>query len=180
MATGSFVERVAEAAGLRVERFPIGFRPLTEALASGRAKVAGEESGGFAWAPFAYDKDGILAGALLAEVAASHRLGARGRLRELERRHGRSACGRAAVPRRPEHEAALGRIAAAPPRHFDGSRVRAEPTPGGVVLGLDDGFAILRTSGTEPLVRVYAEAGGPRKLAARLSAAAALLTRAAR
>jgi len=180
VATGSLVERVAEAAGLEVERHPIGFRPLTEALASGRARVAGEESGGFAWAPFAYDKDGILAGALMVEAATAHRHGLRGRLRELERLHGRSACGRSAVALRAGHERALARLVEAPPRRFDGSRVSAEATPGGVLLRLEDGFTILRASGTEPLVRCYAEAPGPRRLAARLAAAAALLTRTAR
>jgi phosphomannomutase len=180
VATGTLVEHVAADAGLPVTRHPIGFRCLTEALTSGAAKLAGEESGGFAWAPFTHDKDGILAGVLMVEVAAGHRFGVRGRLRELERRHGRSACGRSAVTRRPSHARALERLATAPPRRFDGSAVRAEPTPGGVVLHLADGFAIVRASGTEPLVRIYAEAPDPRRLTARLAATAALLTRAAR
>ncbi|MDH3685464.1 MAG: hypothetical protein OEP95_04520 [Myxococcales bacterium] len=180
VATGSLVERVAADAGLDVVRCPIGFKPLTEALASGRASLAGEESGGFAWAPFSHDKDGILAGALIAEVASSHRHGLRGRLEQLEKRHGRSACGRSAVVRRPGHLEGLRRLEEAPPSRFDRSPVRAEKTPGGIVLHLSDGFALLRTSGTEPLVRLYAEAPDPRKLAARLTAAAALLTRASR
>ena len=46
----------------------------------------------------------------------------------------------------------------------------------GVHLALPDGFVMLRASGTEPLVRIYAEAPGPRRLARRLAAGAALLT----
>jgi phosphomannomutase len=42
-------------------------------------------------------------------------------------------------------------------------------------LGLDDGFLMLRPSGTEPLLRVYGEARGPRLLRRRLAAGAALL-----
>ena len=180
VATGTLVERVAEAAGLAVTRHPLGFGPLTAALESGAAVLAGEESGGFAWAPFCHDKDGLLAGALIAEVAASHRGGIDGQLRELRRVHGTAACGRRAVRRGPGHTSALQRLREAPPALFDGSRVRAETTPGGAVLRLDDGFAIVRASGTEPVVRLYAEAPSEGRLASRLAAAAALLARAAR
>jgi len=45
----------------------------------------------------------------------------------------------------------------------------------GLHLTLDDGFLMLRLSGTEPLLRVYAEARGPRLLRRRLLAGAALL-----
>ena len=45
----------------------------------------------------------------------------------------------------------------------------------GLRLALDDGFAMLRMSGTEPVLRVYAEAPDPRELERRLAAAAALV-----
>jgi phosphoglucomutase len=180
VATGSLVERVAGELGLEVKRHPIGFRPLTEALVGGDATLAGDESGGFAWAPFTHDKDGILAAMLVVEMASGMRGTLRGRLAELERRHGSSACGRRAVPLDDRQVRAVERLASAPPRRFDGSRVRAEKTPGGVVLGLEDGFAVLRCSGTEPVVRLYAEAPGRVALEGRLAAAARLLTRAGR
>ena len=47
----------------------------------------------------------------------------------------------------------------------------------GLRLVLDDGFLLLRLSGTEPLLRVYAEAPGARRLRRRLEAGAALLPR---
>jgi phosphoglucomutase len=56
---------VARHYGLVCLRRPIGFKHLTELLAAGRVDVAGEESRGFAWAPFARDKDAVLAGCLV-------------------------------------------------------------------------------------------------------------------
>lgn len=173
IATGSLVEAVAREHGLDVERHPIGFKHLSRALAEGRADVAGEESGGFAWEPVARDKDGILACALFAELASA--ASPRERLRALERRHGRRVCGRVAHPARPAARARLGALASSPPSRIGGAPVRAVDLRDGVWLRFDDGFVMLRASGTESALRVYAEAPNARALAARFDAGAQLL-----
>jgi phosphomannomutase len=158
----------------------VGFGPLSELLCAGEATLAGDESGGFAWAPFAREKDGILAAALLAERAALEGAPLRAALRDLERRFGPSACGREALPGAARLAPALARLAAAPPERFDGSAVRAAETEGGLRLDLaDGGFVLWRSSGTEPVLRLYAEAPSARALRRRLRAARALLARAA-
>lgn len=177
-ATGGLVERVARDHGLRVTVHPLGFKHLSAALLAGEADVAGEESGGFAWAPFAYDKDGILAGALVAELAAGESL--RRRLRLLQRRLGASASGRIATPVSPGVLRALERLASAPPERVGHAHVREALCCDGVRLVLDDGFVMFRASGTEPLVRVYADASDAAALERRLRAGLALLRRAAR
>ncbi len=175
VATGSLVERVAAHYGLPCVRRPIGFKHLTAALAAGEADVAGEESRGFAWAPFARDKDAALAGALLTEIVATTGAPLRQRLRELEARHGAPACGRLSVPLAPAARRALARLERRPPRRFDDARVSAVDDRDGLRLELEDGFVLWRASGTEPLLRVYAEAATPRALRRRLAAAAARL-----
>ena len=50
----------------------------------------------------------------------------------------------------------------------------------GLHLTLEDGFLMFRASGTEPVLRIYAEARGPRLLSRRLRVGAALLARGAR
>lgn len=177
VATGSLVERVARHYGLACERRPIGFKHLTEALAAGRADVAGEESRGFAWAPFARDKDAVLAGCLLAEIVTLTQAPLAARLAELGRRHGAPACGRLSVPAGPRVRAALAALPRRLPRRFDNARVAGLSGADGLRLELEDGFVLWRASGTEPLVRVYAEAPTPRALARRLAAAAARLGR---
>jgi phosphomannomutase len=175
IATGDLVERVARAHGLAVERHPIGFKHLSRALAEGRADVAGEESGGFAWEPIARDKDGILACALFAEMVASSGVGLRARLRALERRHGRSVCGRIALATSDASRARLAALAQAPPERVGAARVRSADLRDGVRVGLDDGFVMWRASGTEAVLRIYAEAPDARALARRFEHATALL-----
>jgi phosphomannomutase len=172
VATGSLLERVAAHYGLPCVRRPIGFKHLTAALAAGEADVAGEESRGFAWAPFARDKDAILAGALLAEIVAITGAPLRQRLHELEQRHGAPACGRLSVPYGRVAARALTRLEQHPPRRFDGARVLRVDARDGLRLSLEDGFVLWRVSGTEPLLRVYAEAPTRRALGRRLAAAA--------
>lgn len=174
IATGSLVERVAASHGLTVTRHPIGFKHFRAALASGEADLAGEESGGFAWGRFHPDKDGVLAACLLVEAAAvGPSLAVR--LAALERRHGRSHCGRVAGSVQPR---ALDRLAAlkhSPPARIDACRVRCVRDDDGLHLAFDDGFLMLRASGTEPVLRVYAEAPTRRGLSRRLARGAALL-----
>ena len=175
VATGSLPERVAAEHGLAVTRFPIGFKHLSRALWQGVADVAGEESGGFAWDAMARDKDGILACALLAELAATIRAPLRSRLAELEGRHGRSRCGRVAGRSSPRARARLARWVEAPPERVDGARVRAVDSRDGLRLAFDDGFLMLRASGTEPVLRIYAEAPDRRALERRFAAGRRLL-----
>ncbi len=175
IATGSLVERVASAHGLPVTRHPIGFKYLAASFAAGQADVAGEESGGFAWSRLSFDKDGVLAGCLLAELVAAARTSLGERLRELRRRFGPSACGRIAVEADAPARAALAACLEDPPPRVGSSPVRAVSRADGLRLGLDDGFLLLRASGTEPRLRIYAEAPDEARLARRLAAGRRLL-----
>lgn len=172
MSTGSLVERVAESHGLQVVRHPIGFKHLTHALSSGNAALAGDESGGFALAPVALDKDGVLASCLMAEIAAAAGGCLRARLDVLEERHGHSVCGRAEVPGTPDARQRLSKLVATPPGRVDGCAVREVRTEDGLYFRLDDGFVMIRASGTEPVLRLYAEASSREFLDRRLISAA--------
>jgi phosphoglucomutase len=168
IATGTLVEKVAARHGLPVERHPIGFKHLSRALADGRADVAGEESGGFAWDPLARDKDGILACALFAEIVACGG-SLRARLQQLQREHGRRTCGRVARVATAPARARLAALVATPPDRVGAARVQDVDLRDGVRLGFGDGFLMLRGSGTEPVLRLYAEASNARALAARVA-----------
>lgn len=179
-AVGSLLDRVAACHGLRATRHPVGFKHLAGELQAGRAEVAIDESGGVAFAPFALDKDGMFAGALLAESVALRRIGLAAQLAALRKRHGASAVGRRALPATDALRSALERLRAAPPKRFGRSEVGRVDVSDGLWLGLDDGFVMWRASGTEPVVRLYADAPGGQALHARLVAAERWLRREAR
>lgn len=180
-ATGALVERVARFHGLAVARHPIGFKALSGAMLAGHADVAGDESGGFAWAPMGPDKDGILAGALLVELVARTGEPIEKHVARLEARFGASACGRIALPRSERLERAIERWTESPPARIGRSAVVGVDLRFGLRLELrDGGFVMIRISGTEPSVRIYGEAADARQLALRLHAAGRLLTRSGR
>ncbi len=173
-ACGSFPQRVVEEHGLLVQRVGIGFQKLSRLLERGEAQVAGDESGGFALAPFALDKDGLLAACLLVQAAAEENLDAR--LRVLRKRIGRTYCERGAIAGTIIAMARLETLRASPPVEVAGQRVCEARGDDGLWLGFRDGFLLLRRSGTEPLIRLYAEAATRQELRARLRAAVQLLS----
>jgi len=176
LATGSLVERVARSHGLEVERHAVGFKHLSAALLEGRADLAADESGGIAWSGFGLDKDGLLAGLLLTELVA-HGTALASRLAALVRRFGPCACGRVAVPGAPGQRRVLSELTRQPPERVAGCRVLGVERSDGLHLTLRDGFLMLRISGTEPVLRVYAEAPRPDQLKRRLRAGVGLLAR---
>lgn len=175
LATGTLVEQVAREHGIAVERHPIGFKYLSGALRRGRASLAGEESGGFALGAHGIDKDGVLAACLIAELAALDPRPLGRRLRALERRYGVRTCGRTALAGDDARRARMESLRNGPPDRVDGQPVRSVDLRDGFRLELADGFVMLRDSGTEPLIRVYAEAPGRAALRRRLEAGRRLL-----
>jgi phosphomannomutase len=174
-AVGSLPERVASWHGLGVERDAVGFKHLAPALEQGRVDLAGDESGGFALRGFGYDKDGILAAGLVAELAATLGAPLRRRLAELQKRCGPCVWCCTAVAAHPRVSERLERLASDPPERIAGVAVHRVQTSDGLRLELADGFVQWRSSGTEPLIRIYAEAPHDRTLERRLRAAARLL-----
>ena len=180
-ATGTLVEKVARDHGLAVERHPVGFKYLSAAMLAGRADVAGDESGGFGFARMGPDKDGILAGALLVEFVARSGEPLETHVDRLEARFGSSACGRVAIVRSEALDRGLAKLAVAPPARIGRSALQAVDERCGLRFDLaDGGFLMIRCSGTEPMVRIYAEAGDAGQLDQRLREGARLLARAGR
>jgi phosphomannomutase len=175
MATGSLIEQVAADHGLAVSRWPVGFKHLSLAMLRGEADFAGDESGGCAWAPVGRDKDGILASLLMVDMMAREPGAIGAKLRGYERRFGLRACGRRSLPATRRTVVALERLREAPPERLGQDRVDDASSIDGLRLELPDGFAVLRASGTEPLVRLYAEASGASALDERLDLLEALL-----
>ena len=64
----------------------------------------------------------------------------------------------------------LDRLKNAPPSNVAGSKVTGLKTLDGVRIDLTDGWVMARASGTEPLLRLYAESGSRAKTQALLMA----------
>jgi phosphomannomutase len=173
--TSSLVDRVASAAGESVHETRVGFKWVAAAMCEHGALAGGEESGGYGLTHHLPNKDGVLV-ALLA--CAAHR--ARpldDRIDALVATHGSIQQGRHSVAVADDAKADIvATLRQNPPATVAGSAVDDVSTVEGVKLVLADGsWLLVRPSGTEPKLRIYAEATDRERVDELLAAGRELL-----
>mgnify|MGYP000604466803 CR=1 FL=1 len=159
VSTSSIVDRVAEAHDQTVHETAVGFKWVAEAMAEGDALMGGEESGGFGLATHVRNKDGVAVAVLAAAIAAAEPYD--DRVDALLGRHGDIVQDRVSVDCPDDRKASvLSDLEDALPDELAGSAVEDVSTVDGFKIFLADGtWLLMRPSGTEPKLRVYAEAG---------------------
>ena len=175
--TTGMVDRLGDIYGVPVFDTPVGFKHLGPVMMREDALIAGEESGGFAFRGHLPERDGILSGLMLLEMVVMTGKSVSELLDDLYERVGPHHYDRIDLPFDPANRAGVERrIAAAPPAALGGHRVAQVDTRDGVRFVLEGGgWALVRFSGTEPLLRLYAEAESPEDVRALLSAARELV-----
>ncbi|MBK9968263.1 MAG: phosphoglucomutase/phosphomannomutase family protein [Holophagales bacterium] len=161
--TSLLVDRVAARLGVPLHVTPIGFKWIAEKMLSGEVGIGGEESGGLGVSFFLPERDGVLSGLLVLEAIAHSGLSFTALLARQDREYGAFAYGRRDVRLpMPVLRAFVDGLLAAPPSSRAGARVTSVETLDGVKLLLDGrGWLLHRLSGTEPILRVYAEHEDP-------------------
>ena len=164
--TTGMLDAIAKGYGQEVIETPVGFKWVGAAIEEEGAILGGEESGGLSIGGHYGGKDGVLADLLLAEVWATHQKPLGELLRELEAKYGEFHSTRTDLHLADEPKRALmDKMKTSPPLEIAGQKIVKVVATDGVKLTLADGsWILLRASGTEPLVRIYTEAGSPEKL----------------
>lgn len=158
VATSHLVDRVAESRGLPVYETPVGFKFIGELINEDKIILGGEESAGLSIRGHYPEKDGILACLLAAEAVAARGVSLNEQLEDLYKRVGRLASGRIGVRLTPEIQASLAERLKKDPSEFGGRKiVRTNRMDGVKFIFADGSWLLMRPSGTEPLVRIYAE-----------------------
>ncbi|MBV0924348.1 phosphoglucomutase/phosphomannomutase family protein [Halomicroarcula limicola] len=170
VSTSSIVDRVAEAHDQSVHETAVGFKWVAQAMADHDALMGGEESGGFGLADHLRNKDGVLLALVTAAADSEESLDAR--VDRLLAEHGEIHQGRISVDCPEERkEPVLDELESALPESVAGEAVENVNTVDGFKIGLADGtWVLVRPSGTEPKLRVYAEASSEERLDELLSA----------
>ncbi|HEX8127660.1 MAG TPA: phosphoglucomutase/phosphomannomutase family protein [Pyrinomonadaceae bacterium] len=165
VATSHMVDRVAESRGLPVYETPVGFKFIGELINDDKIILGGEESAGLSIRGHYPEKDGILACLLAAEAVAARGASLTEQLNELYTRVGRLEAARIGVRLTPEILATLPEKLKRNPEAIGGRRVARTNRADGVKFIFEDGsWLLLRPSGTEPLVRIYAESESEKEL----------------
>jgi phosphoglucomutase len=161
VATTHLIDAVAHLHGVPAYETPVGIKYLGPLLRDDKIAAGGEESSGLTIRGHVPEKDGILACLLVAEMIAARRAPLAGQLKDLFRRVGREYRPvRMNLHLEDDAQARIVERLQGDFKEFAGRRVATVNRKDGLKLIFDDGeWILMRPSGTEPLIRVYTEAG---------------------
>lgn len=173
----SMIDRLGEKYGAPIYRTPVGFKFVGPAMVDNDCAVGGEESGGYAFRGHIPERDGPLSGLVFLEAMVHTGKTPSLLLSELQQIAGPHLFRRIDLEFHTQRSAEIREaLANAQPESLGGLRVKSEDRRDGVKYHLAGGaWAAARLSGTEPLVRLYAEAPDETSLTAILGDLRALL-----
>ena len=196
LVSSAIIDRVVGALGRELVEVPVGFKWFVDGLADGSLVFGGEESAGATFlqrdgGAWTTDKDGILLALLAAEVLAVSGESPAARYRALTAAHGEPAYARVDAPASATQRARLGHLT---PDDVTATAIAGEPIRqrlahapgngaaiGGLKVTTDSAWFAVRPSGTEDVMKVYAESfRGPEHLAVVLEEAQATVAAALR
>jgi phosphomannomutase len=160
LTTTSMVDKICAAHGLELVETGVGFKYVCAEMIKGNVILGAEESGGIGFPGHIPERDGILAGLMLLEMLATERTSVNKLVAKLEKEYGPHRYARIDTRFPLEKRAALmEHCKTNPPARLLKSPVAHVKSYDGVKYLAEDGsWLMLRGSGTEPILRIYAEA----------------------
>jgi alpha-D-glucose phosphate-specific phosphoglucomutase len=182
--TTRMVDRIARKYGRPLHECPIGFKYIADLMMEREIVIGGEESGGIGYSRYLPERDGILNALLLANVVAEEGKPLGQLVADLQSEYGPHYYGRLDLHISEEMKRqAIARAQANDTRRLGSFSILRKESLDGVKFFLDvptdgkgaEAWVLLRASGTEPLLRVYAEAASPELVSEILARAEALV-----
>lgn len=157
--TTSMAYRLGEIFDVPVYETPVGFKYVAPVMLAEKALIGGEESGGYGFRGHVLERDGILANLYFLDLIVKTGKTPSELLDYLYRKVGPHYYQRRDV-KFPEgkRQAVIERLQRSSPPSIDGVKVvKADTTDGFRLVLADTTWLLIRFSGTEPLLRIYAE-----------------------
>ena len=160
LTTTSMVDKMCADYGLPMVETGVGFKYIAAEMIKGGVLLGAEESGGIGFAGHIPERDGLLAGLMLLELLATERRDITKLAAGLEKKYGPHRYARIDAHFPLEKRAALMEYCKTkPPAKLLQSPVADIKSYDGVkYIAKDGSWLMLRGSGTEPILRIYAEA----------------------
>jgi phosphomannomutase len=172
VATTNLINALAEYHKVPLFETPVGFKYIGELIIADKIAIGGEESAGLTIRGHVPEKDGVIAGLLVAEMVAVRGKSLGVQLKELFAKVGSFYPVRENFRLTPEVKAAFTEKMKADPTELGGVKVSQIVRTDGLKLILEDGsWVCYRLSGTEPVVRAYTEARSEQGMEALKAAA---------
>jgi phosphomannomutase len=170
------LNKLGEAYGVDVHEMRVGFKNIGPKMTEVDALMAGEESGGFAFRGHIPERDGILSGLYFLEYMATTGDSPTHLLQRLINKVGPHSYHRRDIGFEAEdRERILARLNDPSLTEVAGVQILDSDTIDGKRFHVEDGWLAVRFSGTEPLLRIYAEAATPEMVTKLLDGAMAYL-----
>jgi alpha-D-glucose phosphate-specific phosphoglucomutase len=172
VATTNLINALADHHKVSLYETPVGFKYIGELIIADKIAIGGEESAGLTIRGHVPEKDGVIAGLLMAEMVATRGKSVATQLKELFAKVGSFYPVRENFRLTPEVKAAFTEKLKKDPTELSGRKVTSVVRTDGLKLILDDGsWVCYRLSGTEPVVRAYTEARNEHDMEALKAAA---------
>ena len=179
VSTTTLIDKLCAKYGLTLHVVPIGFKNICDWMLREPVLIGGEESGGIGVLGFIPERDGPLNCLLLMEAMATRRKRLEEQIAELMAEFGPHEYSRTDLrPEASKMAAIIKSLGEDNPTEIGGLQVKNIDRTDGTKFEFDgDAWLLLRASGTEPVVRVYAEAASQDKVQELIEAGVGLVER---
>jgi phosphomannomutase len=168
--TTRMLDRISARYGRKLNECSIGFKHIADLMMDREIVIGGEESGGIGYSRYLPERDGVLNSLLLANVMAEEKKPLGVLVAELQKEYGPHYYGRRDLHISDDiKNGAITRAKAEGTRKLGNYSILKKEGMDGVKFFLDastngngaEPWVLFRASGTEPLLRIYAEAASP-------------------
>ena len=164
VSSSSLVENIAQRYNLKLYETPIGFKHISALMQKEDILIGGEESGGIGYKNYLFERDGVLSALLLIEMLCAEKKGILEIIKDIEKDFGRFRYARIDIhyPQEKKNKLITTLKKDPPQRLIDKEVVEVKKYDGVKLICDDRSWLLMRLSGTEPILRIYAEARSER------------------
>ncbi|MBM4165677.1 MAG: phosphoglucomutase/phosphomannomutase family protein [Ignavibacteria bacterium] len=166
----NMVDKQCEKYKLKLNTTAVGFKHICKMMTERDVLIGGEESGGLAVKGHLPERDGVYVGLLLAEIMVKRQKKLHELVEELENEFGKHCYKRIDAHVTDEEKKSILERCERKPKFLGDEKVEMIETVDGYKFHVKNGWVLVRASGTEPLIRFYAEADSMERVEKSLDA----------
>ncbi|UCH12254.1 MAG: phosphoglucomutase/phosphomannomutase family protein, partial [Candidatus Omnitrophota bacterium] len=173
------IGKIAKDFKLELLETPVGFKHISQIMLHKDVLIGGEESGGIGFKGYIPERDGIISGLFLLEMVSVRRKSIDKIMDDVNKKYGNFYYNRLDLDLSVKRGMkVVSNLKESAPRKLLGKEILEIKTYDGIKFILKEGnWLLIRPSGTEPILRIYAESSKKSDLKALLDAGRRLVTK---